>query len=176
MAIVMPVMAFVVVVVTLLSCVSDVRSLRIPNLYSLVVLGCFIPAFFFAPAAFSPLWYHLTAMGVMFVLSYIMFCTGMMGGGDSKLGTALALWVGLKGLMPFMLYMALMGGVLGGLTLLLQKKKLFSNPKPGSWIEQAQSGQNAVPYGVAISFGFWAAFFHTVLQHHQLNEVFKIIH
>jgi Flp pilus assembly protein protease CpaA len=72
--------------------------------------------------------------------------------------------------------MAVMGGVMGGLTLALQKKKLFKNPKPGSWIEQAQAGKNAVPYGVAISFGFWMSFFHTDAIHHQLNEVFKIIH
>jgi len=176
MAIIMLLMALAVVIVTLLSCVSDIRSLRIPNLYSLIVLACFIPACLAEPKVFSPLWYYLAAMGLMFILSCIMFFTGVMGGGDSKLGTALALWVGLKGLVPFLFYMAIMGGVMGGLTLVLQKKKLFKNPKPGSWIEQAQAGKNAVPYGVAISFGFWMSFFHTDALHHQLNEVFKIIH
>jgi len=176
MAFITPVMLFTVFIVTVLSCISDIRSLRIPNVYSLIVLGCFIPAWLAEPAAFGPLWYHLTAMGILFVLTYIMFCQGMMGGGDSKLGTALGIWVGLKGLLPFLFYMAIMGGVLGAITLLLQKKKLFSNPKQGSWVEQVQSGKNAVPYGVAISFGSWAAFFHTVLLHHHLNEVFKIIH
>src|ERR1700722_2220524 len=171
-----PVMLFAVFIVTVLSCVSDIRSLRIPNAYALIILACFVPAWLATPADFGPLWYHLAAMGLMFVLSYLMFCKGMMGGGDSKLATALGLWVGLKGLLPFVFYMALMGGVLGAVTLCLRKKKLLSNPKAGSWIEQVQSGQNAVPYGVAISFGSWASFFHTVLIHHHLNEVFKIIH
>jgi prepilin peptidase CpaA len=176
MATITPAMILAVFILTLFSCMSDVRSLRIPNLYALAILVCFVPAWLTSPAAFGPLWYHVTAMGIMFVLTYIMFCQGMMGGGDSKLGTALGLWVGLKGLLPFVFYMALMGGVLGLLTVGLQKKKLFINPKPGSWIEQAQAGQNAVPYGIAISFGSWAAFYHTVLMHHHLNEVFKIIH
>ena len=176
MAIITLFLILVVLAVTVLSCVSDVRRLRIPNTHALVVLGCFIPAWLTAPAAFSPLWHHIAAMGIMFGVTYAMFCKGMMGGGDSKLGTALGLWVGLKGLVPFIFYMALMGGVLGLITLCLQKKKLFSNPRSGSWVEHAQAGQNALPYGVAISFGSWASFFHTGLLHQQLNEVFKIIH
>lgn len=176
MAIITLVTILVVFIVTLLSCISDIRSLRIPNMYALVILACFIPAWLTTPAVFDPLWHHLAAMGLMFILTYIMFSIGIMGGGDSKLATALGLWVGLKGLLPFVFYMALIGGVLGVMTLFLRKKKLFNNPKPGSWIEQAQAGQNAVPYGVAISFGSWASFCHTALLHHHLNEVFKIIH
>ena len=163
MAIITLVMTLTVFAVTVLSCVSDVRSLRIPNTHALVILGCFIPAWLATPAAFGPFWPHMEAMGIVFIITYIMFCLGMMGGGDSKLGTALGLWVGLKGSLPFVFYMAVMGGLLGAITLLLQKKKPFKNPRPGSWIEQVQSGQNAVPYGVAISFGSWASFCHTGL-------------
>ena len=176
MAVISLVMVLVVLGVTVLTCVSDLRSLRIPNAYSLVVIGCFVPAWLAEPAAFTPLWHHVVAMVVLFFLTYAMFCKGMMGGGDSKLGTALGLWMGLKGLMPFLFYMALVGGVLGGLALLFKKKKWFKNPRPGSWVEQVQAGENAVPYGVAISFGFWASLFHTGFLHHQLDEIFKIIH
>lgn len=176
MAIIWLLMVLIVIVVTLLSCVSDVRSLRIANVYSLIVLACFVPAYIAEPQLFSPLWYYLTALGVMFVLSCILFFKGIMGGGDSKLGTALSLWLGLKGLVPFLFYMAIMGGVVGGITLLLQKKKPFKNPKPGSWVGEAQMGKNVVPYGIAISFGFWLSFFHTYAMSHQLSEVFKIIH
>ena len=176
MAIITLAMTLVAFGVTLLSCASDIRSMRIPNTYALVILACFIPAWLATPAAFGPFLDHLEALGIMFVVTYIMFAIGIMGGGDSKLATALGLWLGLKGLAPFIFYMALIGGLLGMATLLLQKKKLFSNPKPGSWIEQAQAGQNAVPYGVAISFGSWASFCHTALVHNHLNEVFNIIH
>ena len=34
----------------------------------------------------------------------------------------------------------------------------------------------AVPYGLAISFGAWAAFFHTGFLDHRIDEVIKIIH
>jgi prepilin peptidase CpaA len=169
-------MTLAVFAVTILSCASDIRSLRIPNMHALMIMGCFIPAWLATPAAFGPFWEHLAGMATVFIVTYIMFITGIMGGGDSKLATALGLWLGLSGLLPFVFCMALLGGVLGLVTLCLRKRKLFSNPKPGSWMEQAQAGKNAVPYGVAISFGFWLSFFHTGILHHQLSEVFKIIH
>ena len=176
MAIVTLVMIVTVLMVTVLSCISDVRSLRIPNMYALIILVCFVPAWFTAPVDLGPIGYHIASMGIMFIVSYLMFCKGMMGGGDSKFGTALGLWVGLRGLVPFVFYMALMGGILGLITLFLRKKKPFTNPRPGSWVEQVQTGHDAIPYGVAISFGCWAAFFHAGLVDNQLNEIFKIIH
>ncbi|MCE9508439.1 MAG: prepilin peptidase [Alphaproteobacteria bacterium] len=168
-------MTLIVFVVTLLSCVSDVRSLRIPNWHSLVILGCFIPAWLATPGAFDGLPQHAAAMGVMFVVGYLMFSLGLMGGGDSKLATVLGLWVGLNGLAPFILSMAIAGGVVGLVSIIISKKKFFKNPLPGSWIEQVQAGRNAIPYGVAISIGAWAALSHTGFLHHQLDEVFNII-
>lgn len=169
-------MTLAVVIVTLLSCVSDVRAMQIPNTHCLVILGCFIPAWLAAPEVFQPLWTQLAGFGLVLVAGYVLFAIGVMGGGDSKLAAALGLWVGLRGLMPFVFYWALAGGVLAMLTLFLRKKKPFQNPAPGSWIAQAQTGGNAIPYGIAISVGAWAAFVYTGLVHHQLNEVFKIIH
>ena len=43
--------------VTLLSCVSDVRALRIPNTHVLFILGAFVPAFALSPESFG-LWWH----------------------------------------------------------------------------------------------------------------------
>lgn len=165
-----------VLAVTLLSCVSDVRALRIPNWHSLVIIGAFAVAFAASPESFGKWWHHLAALGIFFVITYLMFIAGMMGGGDSKLGSALALWVGLKGIVIYVFWMALMGGVIGVLSLWMKKKKPFSAPPAGSWMAAAQEGKNAIPYGLAISFGAWMALLHTGLITHQLDEVFKIIH
>lgn len=175
MTTVTPLMTLIVFIVTLLSSVSDVRSLRIPNWHALVILGCFIPAWLAAPGAFEAPWQHLAAMGAMLVLGYLMFSFGLMGGGDAKLAAAVGLWVGLGGLAPFIFSMAIMGGIIALVSIAVSKKKFFKNPLPGSWIEQVQAGRNAVPYGVAISAGAWAALYHTGFLHNQLNEVFSII-
>jgi prepilin peptidase CpaA len=154
------ILTLAVLMTTVFSAVSDVRSLRIPNLHCLIILVCFIPAYFATPDLFGGWIHHLGAVAVMFIVTYLMFTAGMMGGGDSKLGSALALWVGLPALLPFLFYMAVMGGVLGVATLYIRKHKPFKTPLTGSWVAQVQDGRNAVPYGVAISFGFWMALIH----------------
>jgi prepilin peptidase CpaA len=153
-----------------------VRSLRIPNLYSVIIIGAFAAAYLVSKESFDPLWHHLGALGVVFIVTYLMFIAGMMGGGDSKLGSALALWVGIKGVVIYVFWMAVAGGLIGGLSLLIRKKKPFARPLPGSWMAAAQEGKNAIPYGVAISFGAWVAMWHTGFITHQLDELFKIIH
>ncbi len=171
-----PLMTALILGVTLVSCVCDVRTLRIPNKHALIVLLAFPVAYAASPAAFGSLWSHLGAMVIMFLITYGMFVTRMIGGGDSKLGTVLGLWVGLQGFMPFMFYMALTGGVVGALSLWISKKKPFSNPRPGSWVAAAQSGKSSIPYGIAITAGAWAGLVYTGFIHNQLDEVLKIIH
>lgn len=169
-------MFLVTLVVSVMACISDVRSLRIPNLYSIIVLAAFVLAFAVSPASFYVWWEHVGAMVAMLLITYLMFCFNMLGSGDSKFGSVLALWVGLPGLMVYVFYMALMGGVIGAATLYIRKKKPCANPLKGSWIAQVQEGRNAVPYGVAITFGAWAAFFHTAFFAHRLGELIAIIH
>ncbi|MBI1216353.1 MAG: peptidase [Alphaproteobacteria bacterium] len=162
--------------VTVMSCVSDARSLRIPNMHSLVIAGCFLMAFLITPQYFGKWWEHLGGFAIIFVITYIMFIFKMMGGGDSKLGSALALWVGLRGVVPFVFYMGIMGGVIALFSLWMKRKKPFANPPAGSWMAEVQAGRNALPYGIAISFGAWAAMLYTPLFHNGLHELIKIIH
>lgn len=166
----------VVLVTTVMACISDVRFLRIPNSYVIVVLGCFIAAFGLSPESFGPWWHHLSAGLIFLVITYIMFSLGMLGGGDAKMGAALALFVGLRGLVPYLFYMALVGGLLGILAIVIKKKKPFAHPAPESWVGQLYQGRNAVPYGIAISSGVWAALFHTGFADNILDKVIRIIH
>ena len=146
---------------------SDVNKLIIPNSYAALVGAAFIPAFLlmtiFAPdVTFFGSWKsHLFSGVLMFVITYGLFHFKLIGGGDSKLLTVFALWVGVKGLMPLLFFMAVMGGVLGGATLLLNKKKLIKKPVKNSWIAKAQAGGQDVPYGIAIFVGAVFAFWHT---------------
>lgn len=166
----------VVFVITLLSCVSDVRALHIPNWHSIVIVGAFAAAYALSPDSFGKWWVHLGGLGFFFIVTYLMFIAGMMGGGDSKLGSALALWVGLKGIVVYVFWMALLGGIIGAFSLWMKKKKPFKSPPAGSWMATVQEGGNGIPYGVAISFGAWMALLHTGIITHQLDELFKIIH
>ncbi len=77
-----------------------------------------------------------------------MFALRMMGGGDVKLLTALALWIKPEWFLELLILMALVGGVL---TIVM-----------GAWhVMRRQRDRLVIPYGVAISAaGLWVIGFH----------------
>lgn len=146
-----------------LAAVSDLKSLTIPNIYSVLVCGAFLVTyvsmvFFGHDDLFFPFLSHLLGALIVFIVTLVMFAFGLLGAADSKLATAFALWVGLKGLFVFLFYMTLFGGILGVCALLLRRFKPFKSPAEGTWISVAQSGGNKVPYGVAIFLGALISF------------------
>lgn len=153
---------FVAVAVGALAAYSDWKGMTIPNWHSAAIIGAFIAAFVFVnlfdQGMFSTFMSHLIAAVVMFVITAGLFAMRVIGAGDSKLGTAYALWVGVAGLPAFLFYMALIGGLLGVVALLLRKYKPVPAPKEGSWVAQAQAGASKVPYGIAIFSGALASF------------------
>ena len=48
----------------------------------------------------------------MLVLGVLLFIPGWFGGGDAKLMAAIGLWIGPDNLLPYMLYVALAGGLI----------------------------------------------------------------
>ncbi len=91
------------------------------------------------PEVVSQLGVALAAFGILAA----MFALRMMGGGDVKLLTALALWIEPAWFLNLIIVMALVGGVL---TIVM-----------GAWhIMRRQRERLAIPYGVAISTaGLW---------------------
>jgi len=154
----------VTVLICFLSSVSDFKSMTIPNWHSGVIIILFFPAYFLMPNHLFPLWQHIAACVFMFFASYLMFHFKAMGGGDSKLMTAVSLWLGVKGLMPFLLFTALSGGLLGIAALYLQKHKIIEAPIKDSWIDKCQQGVSAVPYAIAITVGYLLSIYHITMS------------
>lgn len=141
--------------------VSDFRTLKIPNGLSVAIVALFAAAYAAGPDDFGPFWMHLAGGAGMLVVTFLMFAVGMIGAGDSKLGAALGLWVGLKGMLAYIFFMSLAGGVLGLCGLAIRKFKPAWSAPEGSWIAQLQDGRNAVPYGIAIGIGAVAGLMYT---------------
>lgn len=76
----------------------------------------------------------------LFLAFAVLFMLKMMGGGDVKMITALALWLPFKALMTMLTVMALAGGVITIILLIRQR-----------W--RPNAARPEVPYGVAIAIG-----------------------
>lgn len=138
---------------------SDFRGLKIPNIYSIIVvvagvlnlvsLSAVTPGGLHAGLILS----HLLAGGAMFGVTFALFAFGVLGAGDSKLASAYAFFFGLASLVPFVFYMAMAGGALGIVGWFLMKFKPVKFPAAGTWVYRVQGGESKVPYGIAILIG-----------------------
>jgi prepilin peptidase CpaA len=120
---------------------TDIRRRQIDNwLNATIALGA--PLFWWSSGL--SLWPEVAiqlgvALAALVLLSGL-FALKLMGGGDVKLLTALALWVRPEVFLQLLVIMALAGGVL---TIVM-----------GAWhVMRRQRDRLAIPYGVAIAFG-----------------------
>ena len=129
---------------------TDIKRRQISNKLNLaIVLGA--PVFWWAsgisllpegPTIFDPtsVVFQLAIALAVFIVSAGLFAIKMMGGGDVKLLTALALWIEPSAFMQLLIIMALFGGLL---TIVMA----------GWHFIRRQKERLAIPYGVAIAFG-----------------------
>jgi prepilin peptidase CpaA len=130
--------------------VSDAAKYRIPNTLCLGIAAAFLLYALGAAISFEVLGAHLAAGFAVLVVAAVGFALRIMGGGDAKLLAAVALWLGWKGLPPFLLLMAVIGGALA--LMLLAARRLAPKPIPtGHWWSALLLRRGDVPYGVAIS-------------------------
>jgi prepilin peptidase CpaA len=130
---------------------TDIRRRQIDNwLNATIAVGA--PLFWWSSGL--ALWPEVAiqlglALAALVLLSGL-FALKLMGGGDVKLLTALALWVRPEVFLQLLVIMALAGGVL---TIVM-----------GAWyVMRRQRDRLAIPYGVAIAFGgLWVLATHYV--------------
>jgi prepilin peptidase CpaA len=143
----------------IVAALKDMASFTIPNWISaglaigfgLAALARFIPTDQIGPSL-------AVGLGAL-ILGVALFAFGWVGGGDAKLMTAAALWLGLKGLAPFALYTGLAGGALALTLLALRSAWLRPIAHAGpAWARRLATPGEAAPYGVAIAIGALAAF------------------
>jgi prepilin peptidase CpaA len=92
--------------------ITDYRRLHIPNMISIVLGLAFFPFALIAGPQAVPLLPHLALAALVFLLLFLFFAFGWLGGGDVKLAGAIMLWVGPSQGAAFVVLFALLGGVL----------------------------------------------------------------
>ena len=133
-------------------CISDIKSLKIPNAVSVIVLALFFLNYWpSAPAAgFTK---HMIVAGVTLLLGFGVFVAGLMGAGDIKLISALMLWAGPQDGFAFLIVMTLVGGLCAGL-LLVARTLMAAWPSAHHYIPSRRlrtwAQRGIFPYGIAI--------------------------
>jgi prepilin peptidase CpaA len=122
--------------------VSDVRRLKIPNRASTVIAAAFLPAAAGAGLEPSAIAVHYAVGGGLLGAGFIAFSRNLMGGGDVKLLAAAGIWSGWAQLGPYLVLVAVLGGVLAAAVLIAHKLR-----KASPFLDAL--GQ-PIPYGVAI--------------------------
>lgn len=144
--------------------VSDLQRFIIPNGVTLGVIALY-PAYVAAgflggmPVDWAG---GLIAAAVVFAMGYVFFSIGLVGGGDVKLLTAVALFVGLTSLPSFLMVTGFAGGVLS-IGILAAKMIALSRipadlravilPLDRRFPILRAALKTDAPYGAAIAFG-----------------------
>ncbi len=87
----------------------------------------------------------------MLTVTFVLFSLGWFGGGDAKLLAALACWVGLEQILPFLLLVAVLGGALALALLVFRALPPVSWSASAAWIGALQDKNEGVPYGIALA-------------------------
>jgi prepilin peptidase CpaA len=133
---------FVFFALILFAALSDASSFRIPNIVSLGLVALFPVHVLISPSEVDWMGGAAVAAGA-FVVGFILFARGWVGGGDVKLLSATLLWAGSTLAAPQLLVMGLVGGVLA-LGALVRSRTRHHPP---------DAAAPKVPYGVAIAAG-----------------------
>lgn len=146
-------------VVMLLAGLSDLRTMKIPNRFVLVLLLGYI---LLAPLRdLSPQEIALSAGGggVVLLLGFLAFACGWVGGGDVKLMAVSALWLGAASLPAFLLGTTILGALLTAAFLLFRALPLPASWCRQEWLRRLHAREAGIPYGVAIAMAGILIFF-----------------
>lgn len=135
----------------------DVTRYIIPNWICGVLLALY-PAMILMtpdlPENFSVLW-SVGAFLIVFAVGVAIFALRWAGGGDVKLLAVLALWTGREATFEFVLYTALLGGLLG-VVLIISRPCIgrMVAPEKLESIPRVLRHGEPLPYGLAITVAF----------------------
>lgn len=130
---------------------SDLRSYTLPNFISLILIAGALVLFAILQPPLELFLWHIAVAAIVFVIGFIMFMTGIFGGGDVKVISALGLWFGLGNFLGFFTLMVLLGGLLALVLLIFRRIKLPDNYMKYKTISGLHDKNEGIPYGVAIA-------------------------
>lgn len=133
---------------------NDLTTMKIPNWISLALVALFFPAALLAGVAPLDIAAHAGVGFAALLVGMAMFALNWIGGGDAKLLAAGCLWMGVSGVLPFLMWTGIAGG--GFCLLLMSARAYYPMVAPSvsqAWVVRLMQPKGDIPYGVAIAIG-----------------------
>ena len=131
--------------------ISDLSTMRIPNRLVMAILLGYVILAPLAGLSLSQVGMGIASALIVFCLAFGVFAMGWMGGGDVKLMSVAALWLGLPQLGPFLLWTSMVGALLTLALMVYRSLPLSKAVRGFGWASDLHTTKTGVPYGVAIA-------------------------
>lgn len=131
--------------------VSDLLSMTIANRVSLLLIAAFAVLAPLTGMDWATYGWHFVAGALVLAFVFGVFAIGGMGGGDAKLMTATAVWMGFGfPLLDYLLTATFLGGLLTIATLMFRKSPLSTSHGQNMFLRHLSDDTTGVPYGIAL--------------------------
>lgn len=135
----------------LFAAVSDMISMTIANRVSVILIAAFAIIAPLTGMDWATYGWHFAAGGTVLAVTFTVFAIGGMGGGDAKLLTATAVWMGFSiTLLQYLVLGAMLGGALTLLILLFRNSPMAAFSSSNVFLRHFADEKAGIPYGVAL--------------------------
>jgi prepilin peptidase CpaA len=145
--------------------ISDLMTMTISNRLTLALAAAFVVLAPFTGMDLSTFGLHWAAGGAVLAVAFFCFAMGWIGGGDAKLASVTALWLGWASTIEFIAIASIFGGGLTLLVLTFRRSVLPAFIIRQPWIQRLHDDGAGVPYGVALAAAGLATYPHTIWMH-----------
>jgi prepilin peptidase CpaA len=133
--------------------VSDLLTMTIPNRVSLLLLMGFVILAATTGMTGEDFVQHVAAALAVLIASFACFAMGWIGGGDAKIASTAALWLGLQHILEYLISVSVFGGALTLLLLQFRRWPLPYTFVNQAWLLRLHDKNGDIPYGIALALG-----------------------
>jgi len=130
---------------------SDVMTMTISNWVSIILVAAFCGLALWTAMPLQEFVWDASCALCVLAVTFFFFARGWIGGGDAKLASATALWMGWENLDEYSMLFALFGGVLTLVILYFRFAPMPAFVDTFAWMRRLRDKSNGVPYGVALA-------------------------
>jgi prepilin peptidase CpaA len=134
--------------------VSDMLSMTIANRVAVLLVATFALVAPFTGMDWATYGWHFAAGGIVLAATFGLFALDGMGGGDAKLMSATAVFLGFNmQLVEYLVVSAFLGGVLTFAILFFRSSALAVFTSRNAFLRHFADDGVGVPYGIALGIG-----------------------